>query len=194
MANNSQNAIVGKPSVLGGIFTAPLGTTLPTNESTPLSGSFTSVGYLTDAGLVRGRKVDSDTKRAWGGDPLVVLDKGTTRTAKFGFAEYLSAHVQALLHGEDNVTETDATVSAGRKLVIKDKDVALPHLVWVVQLFHGVAVGRIVFPDAQLTEFDDITYKDDDIAAHPVTLTQFANADGDYALEYWDDGRKVLEP
>lgn len=194
MANNSQNAIVGKPSVLGGIFVAPLGTALPTNESTALSNAYTSVGYLTDAGLVRGRKVDSETKRAWGGDPLVVLDKGKTRTAKFGFAEYLNAQVQKLVHGEDNVTETAATSTVGRKLVIKDKDVVLPHYVWVVQLFHGSAVGRIIFPDAQLTEFDDITYKDDDIAAYPVTLTQFANANGDYALEYWDDGRKVVTP
>lgn len=194
MANNSQNAIVGKPSVLGGIFVAPLGTSLPTNESTALSNAYTSVGYLTDAGLVRGRKVDSDTKRAWGGDPLVVFDKGTTRTAKFGFAEYLNKTVKELVHGAANVTETAATGSAGRKLVVKDKDIVLPHLVWVVQLFHGTAVGRIIFPDAQLTEFDDITYKDDDIAAHPVTLTQFANADGDYAIEYWDDGRKVVTP
>ncbi len=194
MANQSQNAIVGKPSVLGGIFTAPIGTTLPTNESTALAETYTSVGYLTDAGFVRSRKVDSDTKRAWGGDPLVVLDKGVTRTAKFGFAEYLNATVQKLLHGADNVTETAATSSAGRKLVIKDKNVVLPHLVWVIQLFHGDAVGRIVFPDAQLTEFDDITYKDDDIVASPVTLTQFANENGDYAIEYWNDGRKVLTP
>lgn len=145
MANISQNAIVGKPSVLGGIFVAPLGTTLPTNESSTLTGAYVPVGYLTDAGLVRGRKVDSDTKRAWGGDPLVILDKGTTRTAKFGFAEYLNATVKKLLHGDDNVTETAATSSAGRKLVIKDKDVVLPHLVWVVQLFYGTATGRIVF-------------------------------------------------
>ena len=194
MVNNASNAIVGKPSVLGGIFAAPIGTTLPTNESSSLAGAYVPVGYLTDAGLVRGRKVDSDTKRAWGGDPLVILDKGTTRTAKFGFAEYLSTVVQELLHGEDNVTETAATSSAGRKLVVKDKDVVLPHMVWVVQLFYGTATGRIVFPDAQITEFDDITYKDDDIASHPVTLTQFANANGDYALEYWDDGRKVITP
>lgn len=194
MANNSQNAIVGKPSVLGGIFVAPLGTTLPTNESSVLSSDYTSVGYLTDAGLVRGRKADSDTKRAWGGDPLVVFDKGTTRTAKFGFAEYLNTTVKKLIHGDANVTETAATSSAGRKLVIKDKDIVRPHMVWVVQLFHGSAVGRIIFPDAQITEDEDITYKDDDIAAHPVTLTQFANANGDYTLEYWDDGRKVVTP
>lgn len=191
MANNAANAIVGKPSVLGGIFVAPLGTTLPTNESTALSAAFKGVGYLTDAGFVRGRKTDTDTKRAWGGDPLVVLDKGKTRTAKFGFAEYLNAIAQGLIYGDAQVTETAATSTSGRKLAVVDKDIVLPHLVWVIQMFYGDATGRLVFPDAQITDFDDITYKDDDIVASPVTLTQFADSTGAYSYEYWNDGRKT---
>ena len=191
MANNAANAIVGKPSVLGGIFVAPLGTALPTNESVALNAAFKGVGYLTDSGLVRGRKPDTDTKRAWGGDPLVVLDKGKTRTAKFGFAEYLNAVAQGLIFGDAQVTETPATSTSGRKLAVTDKDIVLPHLVWVVQMFYGDAVGRLVFPDAQITDFDDITYKDDDIVASPVTLTQFADSTGAYSYEYWNDGRKT---
>jgi len=191
MANNAANAIVGKPSVLGGIFVAPLGTTLPTNESTALSAAFKGVGYLTDAGFVRGRKTDTDTKRAWGGDPLVVLDKGKTRTAKFGFAEYLNATAQGLIYGDAQVTETAATSTSGRKLAVVDKDIVLPHLVWVIQMFYGDATGRLVFPDAQITDFDDITYKDDDIVASPVTLTQFSDSTGSYSYEYWNDGRKT---
>ncbi len=192
MTNVAANAIVGKPAVQGGIFVAPLGTALPTNESTVLNSAFQSVGYLTDAGLARSRKVDSDLKRAWGGDPLILISKGTTRSAKFGLAEYLSKIVQETLHGPGSVTETAATTSAGRKIAIADADVDLPHLSWVIQLFSGTAVGRIVFPDCQVTDFEDWTYKDDDIAARPVTLTQWKGPDGKYANEYWDDGRKVL--
>lgn len=189
MPNVAANAIVGKPAVAGGIFVAPLGTALPTNETTALNASFKSVGYLTDPGFSRSRKKDTDTKRAWGGDPLVVLNKSTTRTAKFGFAEYLNAQVQQLIYGTDNVTETAATSTVGRKLVILDKDVDTPHMVWVIQMFSGDAVGRLVFPDAQITETDDVGYKDDDVAAYLATLTQFADASGNFAYEYWDDGR-----
>lgn len=190
--NNASNAIVGKPSVSGGIFVAPVGTMLPVNESTPLAATFKPVGYLTDSGFKRSTKIDSETKRAWGGDPLIIIDKGKTRTAKFGLAEYLNAIVQALIHGADNVTEVAATSSTGRKLSIQDKDVPAPHNVWAIQLFSGDAVGRILFPDAQITDLDDVDYKDEDIAARGVTLTQFPDATGTYAYEYWNDGRKVL--
>ena len=192
MANVAANAIVGKPAVAGGVSVANLGTTLPANESTQLGAAFASVGYLGDAGLTRTEKTDSDTKKAWGGDTLVVLDKGTTYTAKFVLAEYLNPVVQKLLYGDGNVTATAATSSAGNKLAIIGKQLgSLPHKVIAIQMFSGPAVGRILFPDAQITDRGDVVYKDDDIAAREVTLTLLPDASGNYFYEYWDDGRKT---
>lgn len=192
MANNAQNAIVGKPAVAGGIFLANLGTTLPANESAALGASFVSVGYLGDAGLTRSEKTDSDTKKAWGGDTLVVLDKGTTYTAKFVLAEYLLPAVQQFLYGASNVTTTAATASAGNKLAVVGKQLgSIPHKVLVVQMFSGAAVGRLVFPDTQITDRGDVQYKDDDIASREVTVTLLPDATGAYFYEYWDDGRKT---
>nr|WP_274635532.1 hypothetical protein [Microbacterium bovistercoris] len=188
MTNKAANAVVGKPAVAGGIFVAPLGTAIPTDETTALGAGFESVGYLTDAGFTRSRKPNTDKKKAWGGDPLVIINTGTDRTAKFGFAEYLNKKVQELVYGDAQVEETAATEGAGRKLAIVDKEIALPHKVWVIQMFSGPAVGRLIFPDAQISDFDDITYKDDDIAAFPVTLTQFADSTGAFSYEYWTDG------
>lgn len=190
MANKAANAVVGKPSVAGGIFVAPLGSTLPTDESTALDAAFKTVGYLTDAGFSRGRGFNNTTKKAWGGDPLAIINSGTDRTAKFGFAEYLNAQVAKLIYGDAQVTETPATTTDGRKLAIVDKEITLPHMIWVIQMFSGPAVGRLVYPDAQITGVDDIVYKDEDIAAYPITLTQFADATGGFMYEYWDDGVK----
>lgn len=194
MSNVAANAIAGKPAVQGGVFCAPLGTTLPTDETGSWPSGFMPVGYLTDQGVTRGKKVDSEVKKAWGGDPLIVIDKGKERTAKLGLAEYLSQVVQEILHGKNNVTVTPPTTSAGRKIKVKDTDDELDHMIWGFQLFSGSAVGRIIFPDCQLKEFDDWTYKDEDIAARGITLLQFPDAAGGYAYEYWDDGRKVLTP
>jgi hypothetical protein len=189
MVNQSDNALVGKPAVLGGLFVAPTGTALPVDESSTLNAAFVSVGYLTDDGLTRGRKPSNDTKKAWGGDTLVVINKGTDRTVKFGLAEYLSKKVNELVYGVGNVVETAATSTVGRKLVITDREVTLPKLSWVVQLFHGTKTGRIVIPAMQINDFDDITYKDEDLAAYKVTATQFADATGAYSYEYWNDGK-----
>ncbi|POH63957.1 hypothetical protein C3B59_10460 [Cryobacterium zongtaii] len=192
MPNIADNAIVGKPAVSGGILVAPVATALPTDESTPPNAAFDSVGYLGDSGFSRQEKLDSELKRAWGGDPLVTIVKSTDYTAKFTLAEYLNAITQALIYGDDNVTFTAATVAAGNKLAIVGKSAASPHKAWIIEVFSGAAKGRIVFPDAQITERDDVEYKDDDIAARGVTITLFPDAEGNYFYEYWDDGRKVL--
>jgi hypothetical protein len=191
MANKASNAIVGKPAVSGGILVAPLATAIPVNETTAPNAAFKSVGYVGDSGLVRSEKSDSDTIRAWGGDVLVVINKGSTYTAKFSLAEYLNPLTQQLIYGDANVTVTAATASAGNKMAIVGKAVDAPHKEWIIELFSGLAKGRVIFPDAQITECDDVTYKDDDIAARGVTLTLFPDASGNYFYEYWDDGQKT---
>ncbi|MGY4859507.1 phage tail tube protein [Cryobacterium sp. AP23] len=192
MSNNASNAIVGKPAVSGGILVAPVGTELPTDESTPPDALFVSVGYLGDSGFSRQEKPDAETKRAWGGDPLITIVKSTEFTAKFTLAEYLNALTQALIYGDENVTFTAATAEAGNKLAIIGKSAPSPHKAWIIEVFSGDAKGRIEFPDAQIGERDDVEYKDDDIAARGVTITLFPDAEGNYFYEYWDDGRKVL--
>jgi hypothetical protein len=192
MPNIAENAIVGKPAVSGGILVAPVKTALPTNESTAPNAAFVSVGYLGDSGFSRQEKLDSELKRAWGGDPLVTIVKATEFTAKFTLAEYLRAITQRLIYGDENVTFTAATSSTGGKLAIIGKSAASPHKAWIIEVFSGAAKGRIVFPDAQITERDDVEYTDEDIAARGVTITLFPDAEGNYFYEYWDDGRKVL--
>lgn len=190
--NTAANAVVGKPKVSGGILTAPVGTALPASESANPNVAFVSPGYLADSGFTRSEKTDQEVKKAWGGDPLIVIDKGTTFTAKLGLAEYLNPIVQALIYGDANITTTAATSAAGNKMKIVGKNVQSPHRSWIIDVFSGDAVGRIVFPDVQIAEREDYSYKDDDLAVRGVTLLLFPNSLGDYFYEYWDDGRKVL--
>ncbi|WP_025158909.1 hypothetical protein [Leifsonia aquatica] len=192
MTNNNRNAVVGKPKVSGGLLVAPVGTVTPTDEVAALDPAFGAVGYLTDSGLKRGEKTDSETKNAWGGDPLITIQKSSEFTSKFGMAEYLNPLVQSVIYGAANVTTKAATTTAGNKLAIKGTGTPSPHNTWVVEMFSGDARGRIVYPDAQITDREDVEYKDEDIAARGVTLTLFPDATGAYFYEYWDDGQKRL--
>lgn len=67
-----------------------------------------------------------------------------------------------------------------------------PRNVWVFEIFNdnGKKV-RVVFPDVAVMDIDDVTYKDDDIAALSLTLQAFPDASGNYFYEYADDGVRV---
>lgn len=189
MANAATNVIVGKPLVSGGILVAPLGTALPTTEVAALNAAFKSVGYVTEDGVTRSESRETDTVKGWGGDTIAVLQTGTEVTVQFGLAEYLNPLTQQLIYGTGNVVATAATISAGAKLVVHGVlGTAAPASAWVIEIVSGKARGRLVFPNGQITETDDITYTDGDIAARPVTLTLLPDASGAYFHEYWDDG------
>lgn len=191
MANNANNAVVGKPLASGGVLIAPAGTAVPTDEKTAPNVAFVSPGYMTDSGVSRAEKRDTDTKYAWGGDTLVVLQKSYGATAKFGFAEYLNPIAARAIYGDAQVTTTAATSTAGNKMAVKGTSIQSPHRAWIIEMFSGLAKVRVVFPDAQITELEDVEFKDDDISARGVTLTLFPDANGVYFYEYSDDGQKT---
>lgn len=192
MVNTASNAVVGKPKVTGGLWVAPKGTTLPTNESTALAATYKTVGYATEDGVTRTESRDTEVIKAWGGDTIVVAQTGVEATLQAGLAEYLNPLTQSLIYGDSNVTTTAATSSAGNKLVIVGKlSAPAPHKVWVVEMFSGDAIGRLVFPDVQITETDDVVYSDSELAARGVTATLFPDSTGAYFYEYWDDGQKT---
>lgn len=192
MVNTASNAVVGKPKVTGGLWVAPKGTALPTNETTALAGTYQTVGYATEDGVTRTESRDSEVIKAWGGNTIVVAQTGIEATLQAGLAEYLNPLTQKLIYGDANVTTTPATSSAGNKLVVTGKlGSPAPHKVWVIEMFSGDATGRLVFPDVQITETDDVVYSDSELAARGVTATLFADATGAYFYEYWDDGQKT---
>ncbi len=58
-------------------------------------------------------------------------------------------------------------------------------------MFSGDARIRIVYPDAQITDLDDVEFKNDDISVRGIELTLFPDSAGNYFYEYSDDGRKT---
>lgn len=191
MANNVQNVVNAKPLVTGGVLVAPVGSTLPTDETAALNAAFKPVGYATDDGVTRSDKISADTKYAWGGDTLAVLFKSRDFTAKLGLAEYLNPITQQVIYGTAAVSVTAATSTTGAKMAIAGSSAPPPHNAWAFEIVSGAAKVRIVFPDAQISDLDDVIYKDDDIAARGVTLTLFPDLSGNYFYEYTNDGIKT---
>lgn len=187
MANDATKVAVGGPKVTGAAFTAVAGTTLPTTEVASLNAAFKLAGYLSEAGLVQHIGTDVTDVTAWGGS--IVRRVQSTHDVTYDLEMLETNEVsQGVYYGTDNVTQTDATVSAGEKLAIEIVADTLPNARWVFEFKDGTRVGRLVLPDAQVTERGDVEYVSTDAIKYPVTLTAYPDATGVKAYLYWDDG------
>lgn len=191
MAQTASNAFVAKPLATGGVLVAPVGTSLPTNESTNPNASFVAVGYITEDGVTRTEDRNTDTKPAWGGDTIATTAGAFTTQFKFAMAEYLNPVAQAAIYGDTNVSTTAATTSSGAKTTVKATSSAAPNKAWVLEMIAGAAKVRIVIPSANITDVGDVKYSDGDVAALDVTLTCYPDASGAYYYQYTNDGVKT---
>lgn len=178
--STATNVSVGKPKTSGGVYRAPLGTTLPTDAVTALDAAFKSMGYITDAGLTNGQSYDSTTIKAWGGDIVITTHDGIEDTFQFNMMETLNPEVQKAYYGDDNVSGTLAT---GMTVNVTNADPGDYSWVFETILRNG-AVRRIVVPDARISEKGDVVYVDNECITHPITLTAIPDENGKAHTEY----------
>lgn len=180
MANTALNVSTGKPRVTGGIYRAPIGTTLPTDATTALGVDFTSLGYIATDGVTHSFELDSGEYRAWGGDLVMAYLNSKTHRFAFGMIEVLNPEVHKTIHGTTNVT---GTLADGISIVADGKD--MTEYVYVIELMlRDGALSRIVIPDGKITELGDVVYQDADAINFPVTVTAQADNSGNAYYEY----------
>ena len=63
---------IGSADVSGAIFVAPKGTSLPTDATTTLGGTWTLLGFTSDAGVTISESVSTNDLRAWEGRTIVL--------------------------------------------------------------------------------------------------------------------------
>lgn len=167
-----------KPGVGGGIWLAPKGTTLPTDASTALSGSYKSLGYVSDDGVTRSLKKDTNPVNAWGGDVVAILNSKKTETFKFKLIEADNTDVLGLTFGS-----ASGTVATG--ISVTSNTAQAQENVYVISTLLADNVHqRIVIPRGIVTDVGDIQYKDDAVIGYDLTITALADSDGNTAYEY----------
>lgn len=171
-------ASAAKPGVGGGIWTAPKGSTLPTDASTALDTTFKSLGYVSDAGVQRNISRNSNVIHAWGGDPVAVLSNNKVETFKFKLIEPSNVDVLGLTFGE-----AAGDITAG--ITVKSKaDISTPRAFCISTIMADDVHQRIVIPEGVLTDIGEIVYVDNDVVGFDLTITAMADADGNTAYEY----------
>lgn len=184
MANTVANVTTGKPSVTGGIWRAPLGSTLPTDATTALDAAFACLGYVSEDGLTNDNSPETDTVKAWGGDTVLTIQTDKPDTFTYTLIEAVNIDVLKSIYGDDNVTGTLAT-----GITVRANSDEQDAAVYVVEtILKGGILKRIVIPNAKLSELDTITYKDDEAVGYGVTITAmpggFSSGDNDTHKEY----------
>ncbi len=179
MGNTAANVTTGKPKIAGSIFRAPLGTALPTDAKTALANTYKCLGYISEDGVANGNALNSDTVRAWGGDPVLVTHKGREDTFEMTLIEATNSDVLGAIYNTSNVSG-DLTAGITVKVTTEEAEEA----VWVIDLILKNDIAkRIVIPDAALSDLGDITYNDSDPVGYDATISAMP-IDGSTHTEY----------
>lgn len=182
MGNTAMFVTTGKPNISGAVYTAPIGTTLPTDATTPLDGAFVCLGYVSEDGLENNNEMDVSAIKAWGG--MIVYRSLTELDDTFALKLIESENVDVLkeVYGDNNVT-----VDGNNEVHVEVKADDPQEKIWVFELAlrNGLA-KRIVIPDGAITSRDTITYNDSDAVAYGITVSAYPDANGKTHDEYME--------
>lgn len=179
--------MVGAPvTATGGVAAGPIDSTLPTNATTALPAGIVPLGLVGDEGVSLTRERSTDDIRAWGGQIARTVQTEFSETATLQFLESDKAEVLKEVYGEANVTITGDGTTTPLAVSIKHNELTLERRVFVFDMKDGNKRRRLVLPNAQITETEDITYVHSDVIRYGVTITAYPDESGNCAYEYID--------
>lgn len=190
MGNDVAQVVAPAPNIAGGVWVAPLGTTIPTDVNTTLDTAFVSLGYISDDGVTKTEDRPNTKTYAWGGSLVASLQEHYALTFAFTLLQPLDPDVQKAVHDGvgSNVTVTPPTSEVGTLTTTLLNAQINNNGIWVIEGFYGISAMRIVIPIARVTHLGAIKITHKSLLDYPVTLESFPDTNGNFAYQLWNDG------
>ena len=178
--NNPENVSAGKGVKGGYIFSAPVGTALPTDYATKLDAAYKCLGFISEDGYVETIEEDSNDIVDMNGDLMDSSNSNRVESAQVTFAEIKSETLKRQ-YGDDNVTDKNGMIT------VRHNSDSHPVFVYVLELIlKNGRRWRKVVPQGQSSELDDLTVASSELCQRPITIKYLSGSelDGDTCRDY----------
>lgn len=176
--NNQANVSAGKGVKGGYIFSAPVGTTLPTDIKTELDPAFKCLGFISEDGYVETVEEDSNDIVDLNGDLMDSSNSNRVESAQFTLAE-IKAETLKRQYGENNVTDEDGIITVHHN---SDSHSVFAYVLELV-LKNGRR-WRKVIPQGQSSELDDLTVASSELCQRALTMKYLTDEAGNTCYDY----------
>lgn len=176
---NASQVGVGSAKATGAIYVADKSTTLPTDATTTLGGSFTLLGYTSDAGVTISESTSSEALKAWEGR-AEVYNVQTEYTEQVSFTPIqINADVAKLVWGNSAVT-----VDGSGNFHIGHHAGEIDPVVLVIETVPRAGIVKRFCGTFQLTERGEVTMDGTQVDGRQLTFNAIADSNGVTLHEY----------
>ena len=178
--NNQANVSAGKGVKGGYIFSAPVGTALPTDIKSKLDTAFRCLGFISEDGYVETIDEDSDDLVDMNGDIMDSTNGTRVESAQFTLAE-IKADALKRQYGERNVTDENGVISVTHN---SDSHDSFSYVLELV-LKNGRRWRKVV-PAGKSSELDDLTIASSELCQRALTMKYLTDDAGNTCYDYYE--------
>lgn len=183
--NNQANVSAGKGVKGGYIYSAPVGTPLPTDIKTELNAAFSCLGFVSEDGYVESVDEDSNDLVDMNGDLMDSTNSNRVESAQLTLAE-IKSDTLARQYGEGNVTDENGMITVEHN---SDSHSTFSYVLELV-LKNGRRWRKVV-PKAQSSELDSLNVSSGELCARALTIKYLTDEQGNTCYDYFESTETV---
>lgn len=183
--NNQANVSAGKGVKGGYIFSAPVGTALPTDIKSNLDPAFKCLGFVSEDGYVEDIDEDSDDIVDMNGDVMDSTNGSRVESAQFTLAE-IKADTLKRQYGEKNVTDENGVIC------VKHNSDSHDTFSYVLELvLKNGRRWRKVVPAGKSSELDSLNIASSELCQRALTMKYLTDDSGNTCYDYYESTETI---